>query len=211
MFATFTDWLDVRLDIRRIYKEQFAFEIREGFSFWRIFGALTIGCIFIQIVTGIYMISYYIPEPNLAHKSIQDMCNMTSWGAIMRNSHRWSSTFAILFLFVHAVHVIARRAYRAPRELNWWTGLTLGVVFILLLITGVIMPWDWRSYWELVIWADWIDTIPIIGDSLKGPFLSWFTLGRNYAAHIFLLPGALFAVLGIHIYLTRRLGLSDKP
>ncbi len=211
MLTAVVDWLDVRLDLRRIYREQFTFEIAEGFSFWRMLGALTIGCIAIQIVTGVYMLSYYIPEPALAHKSIQDMCNISDLGALMRNMHRWSSTFAIVFLFAHAVHVMARRAYRSPRELNWWTGLLLGTIFMMLVITGVIMPWDWRSYWELVIWADWIDAIPMVGDYLKGPFLSGFTLGRNFAMHIYLLPGLLGVVLALHIYLTRRLGLSDRP
>lgn len=210
MMTKCVNWFDLRLGLRRIYNEQLAFEIKEGFCVWRIFGAITIGCIFIQVVTGLYMLAYYIPEPNLANYSIQNMCNSTDIGALMRNMHRWSSLFATLFLFIHATHVVARRAYRAPRELNWFTGLFMGFIMIVLLITGIIMPWDWRSYWELIIWADWLDTIPVVGDFLKGPFLSFFTLGRNYVMHIYLLPLLLGLVLGLHIYLTRRLGLSER-
>jgi len=105
---------------------------------------------------------------------------------------------------------MARRAYRYPRELNWWVGLMLAFLFVLLLITGIIVPWDWRSYWELIIWADWIDAIPLIGPALKEPMLANFTLGRNYALHIILLPGLLLGLLLIHIILMRRIGLSDR-
>ncbi|MBF0170079.1 MAG: cytochrome b N-terminal domain-containing protein [Nitrospinae bacterium] len=210
MMGAFIDWLDVRLDVRRLYREQCAFEMPEGFSFWRIFGALTIGCVAIQVVTGVYMLAYYVPVPDMAHQSIRNMCNSSELGALMRNMHRWSSTLAILFVLVHATHVVARRAYRAPRELTWWTGLTLGVIFALLLITGVIMPWDWRSYWELVIWADWVDVIPVVGEQLKGPLLAWYNLGRNFAMHIYILPALLGVALAVHIYLIRRLGLSDR-
>jgi len=206
----FYGWLDHRLGIKRFYNEQVAFELPEHVSIWNIFGGLTIGCIAIQIITGFYMLWYYVPVPDLAHESIKAMANTTSFGALARNSHRWSATLGVTFLFVHAFHIMAKRAYLPPRELNWWSGLLMGFLFILLLITGIILPWDWRSYWELVIWADWIGEIPLLGESLKGTMMSMFSLGRTFAVHIYLLPALLLMFLGLHIILLRRLGLSDR-
>ncbi len=206
----FLDWLDSRTGIKEIYNVHFGFILPEGTGFWTIFSGLTVGCILIQFVTGAYMLAYYVPVPDLAHESIKTMANTTDFGALFRNAHRWSATFAILFIFIHAVHIMARRAYRPPREFNWWAGLLLGFIFILMLITGIIMPWDWRSYWELIIWADWVDNIPLVGDYLKGPFLSQFTLGRNFVVHVIILPVVLIAVLAFHIYMFRRQGMADK-
>lgn len=210
MIARLIDWVDFRLGIKAFFEKHIAFTLPAGVSFWTIFGGLTIGCILVQVVTGVYMVSYYVPVPELAHESIKAMCNTTTFGALFRNVHRYSATAGMLFLTIHMFHIIARRAYRAPRELNWWLGLSMAFVFMLALITGIIVPWDWRSYWELIIWMDWIDTIPLIGPVIKGPLLSGFTLGRNYIIHIFILPIVLFGLLLLHILVMRRLGLSEK-
>jgi len=204
------DWFDRRLGVKRFYEEQMAFPLPDSVSFWHLFGGLAIGCIVIQLITGFYMLWYYIPEPELAHQSIRDMANGTSLGELFRNSHRWSATFGIFFIIIHAFHIMAKRAYLPPRELNWWTGLAMAFVFVLLLITGIFLPWDWRSYWELIIWTDWLAEIPLIGESLKMPFLASFSLGRAFAFHIMLLPAILFLFLAFHIILLRRLGLSDR-
>jgi len=205
------DWLDARLGVREFYRDHLAYPLPDGLTVWSLFGGLTIGCIIVQFATGFYMLSYYLPEPELAHESIKAMCNTAPFGALFRNVHRWSATFGVFFLMIHFFHIIARRAFRPPRELNWWTGMTLGFLFILLLTTGVIMPWDWRSYWELIMWADWIDTIPLAGVALKKPMLEFFSLGWNFSLHVFLFPVAVLALLVIHLALFRKLGMSVKP
>lgn len=179
-------------------------------SFWTIFGGLAIGCIVIQLITGFYMLWYYLPDPELAHESIKAMANTTSLGGLFRNAHRWSATLGMAFIIIHWFHVMAKRAYLPPRELNWWSGLIMSFLFILLLITGIILPWDWRSYWELVIWADWLSYVPVAGHTLKDWMLMSFSLGRAFAFHIILLPALLLGFLAIHIILLRRLGVADR-
>lgn len=210
MINPLIEWFELRLGIKSFYKKHIAFVLPESVSFWTFFGGLTICCIMIQIITGFYMITFYVPVPELAHESIKAMANTTTIGRLFRNVHRWSATFGMFFMLIHAFHIMARRAYRYPRELNWWVGLILAFLFILSLITGIIVPWDWRSYWELVIWMDWVDAIPLIGPLLKEPMLANFTLGRNFAVHIILLPTLLLGFLFIHIILMRRIGLSDR-
>lgn len=202
------DWLDVRLGVRELYADHIAYPLGDSINFWWLFGGLATGCIMLQFLTGFYMLFYYVPVPELAHESIKTMCNTAPLGDLARNTHRWSATFGVAFIFIHMIHVMAKRAYRSPRELNWWTGLMLAMIYAFLLITGIIMPWDWRSYWELIIWADWIALIPVVGHFLKDPALSNFTLGKNFAVHIMLLPFLLLVVWRLHIGLMRRLGLS---
>ncbi len=204
------EWVNYRLGIADFYHKQVAYELDESVGIWHFFSGLTIGCLVIQFLTGFYMVMYFVPEPTLAHASIRAMCQLSSFGMIMRNLHRWSATFGAMFVMLHVLHTMARRAYKSPRELNWYTGLALGIIFLLFLITGVILPWDWRSYWELIIWADWFDLLPVVGGSLKNLVLGSFTLGRNYAVHIVMLPILLFTVVYLHLVLTRRLGLSKR-
>jgi ubiquinol-cytochrome c reductase cytochrome b subunit len=211
MVQKLIDWFDLRLGVRDFYEKQFAFIIPiDSLSVWTLFSGLTIGCIMIQFLTGFYMIMFYVPVPELAHESIKTMCNTTTFGALFRNMHRYSSTMGMFFILIHAVHIMTRGAYKSPKELNWWVGMIMASIFVFLLISGIIVPWDWRSYWELIIWADWLGYIPIVGDWLKEFILSSFTIGRNYAFHIVLLPVLLIGFLTLHIVLVRRLGLSTR-
>jgi quinol-cytochrome oxidoreductase complex cytochrome b subunit len=205
-----TEWFDQRLGGWEFYKKHLAYPLPEDLTVWHLFGGLTIGVILIQITTGVYMLFFYDSAPLLSHQSIRDMCNKTTLGALFRNGHRWSATFGVLFLSIHMLHVMARRAYKPPREANWWTGLFLAFLFVLLLITGIIMPWDWRSYWELVIWADWLNTAPVIGGALKGMLLRSFSHGLNYWLHILILPVFIVTFLAGHIVLFRMRGPTAR-
>src|SRR3972149_5153161 len=112
----------------------------------------------------------------------------------------------VAFLFIHTVNVITRRAYKSPRELSWWSGLLLLLLMFFFMGTGIILPWDWRSYWELVVWADWFGTIPIIGERLIIPFISAFTIGKSFVIHVWVLPAIVLFILIFHLRMVRKLG-----
>jgi menaquinol-cytochrome c reductase cytochrome b subunit len=53
---------------------------------------------------------------------------------------------------------------------------------------------------------------PFIADFLRGGAeIGTDTLARWYALHMLLVPGALFALIGFHLYLVVRLGVSSPP
>jgi menaquinol-cytochrome c reductase cytochrome b subunit len=82
--------------------------------------------------------------------------------------------------------------------------------------TGYLLPFDQRSYWATVVGVNINGTGPIVG-----PFLSDFlrggaefgstTLSRFYAIHMLVLPGAIAALIGAHLYLVTRLGTTAPP
>lgn len=203
------DWLDLRTDIRSKIKNQLSYPIPEFANFWYCFGGLAFLCVIIQFFTGFFMLLYYVPDPNEAQDSLKVLCNEVPFGGIIRNSHRWSSTFLLFFLLIHAVNVITRRAYQNPRELNWWSGLLLYMITFVAVITGIILPWDWRSYWELVIWTDWLGTIPFVGDEQKAWFMTLFSLKKSFAIHIWLIPIILLFLLWFHFKMIKKLGVKE--
>src|SRR5205807_4152500 len=89
--------------------------------------------------------------------------------------------------------------------------LTLAMGF-----TGYLLPFDQRSYWATIVGVNINGTGPFIG-----PFLSDFlrggnefgatTLSRFYAIHMLLIPGAIIALIGAHLYLVTRLGTTGPP
>jgi menaquinol-cytochrome c reductase cytochrome b subunit len=82
--------------------------------------------------------------------------------------------------------------------------------------TGYLLPWDNTAYWATVVGINLNATAPF-----AGPFLAQFlqgglnigpnTLSTFYALHMLLIPGAIFALIGLHLYLVVRLGVTSPP
>jgi quinol-cytochrome oxidoreductase complex cytochrome b subunit len=107
-------------------------------------------------------------------------------------------------------------AYKYPRELNWILGALLLVSGMAEGFTGYLLPWDNTAYWATVVGININGTAPFLG-----PFLASFlrggaeigpeTLARFYSLHMLVAPGLIFALIGLHLYLVIRLGVTSPP
>jgi quinol-cytochrome oxidoreductase complex cytochrome b subunit len=130
--------------------------------------------------------------------------------------HRWGASVFIILLFLHMGRVFLFGAYKYPRELNWLLGVLLLVLAMLEGFTGYLLPWDQTAYWATVVGINLNATAPF-----AGPFLADFlrggqeigtdTLSRFYSMHMLLIPGALIALITLHLYLVIRLGVTSPP
>jgi quinol-cytochrome oxidoreductase complex cytochrome b subunit len=82
--------------------------------------------------------------------------------------------------------------------------------------TGYLLPFDQRSYWASIVGININGTGPIVGPYLSdflraGPELGATTLSRFYAIHMLLVPAALIALIGAHLYLVMKLGTTAPP
>jgi len=83
-------------------------------------------------------------------------------------------------------------------------------------LTGYLLPFDQRSFWATVVADNINGTGPLIGPYLAdflraGPEFGATTLSRFYAIHMLLVPGALIALIGAHLYLVAKLGTTAPP
>ena len=79
--------------------------------------------------------------------------------------------------------------------------------------TGYLLPWDQTAYWATVVGINLNGTMPVIG-----PFLAQFlgggaeigadALSKFYSLHMLVIPGGIFALIGLHLYLVIRLGVT---
>jgi quinol-cytochrome oxidoreductase complex cytochrome b subunit len=135
---------------------------------------------------------------------------------MVRGMHRWGASLFIILMFMHMGRVFLFGAYKYPRELNWIVGVLLLVMGLLEGFTGYLLPWDQTAYWATVVGINLNGTGPFIG-----PFLASFlrggaeigpeTLARFYSIHMLLLPGAIMGLIGLHLYLVVRLGVTSPP
>lgn len=178
-------------------------------NFFYCFGGISLLLILIQLATGIFMLFFYTPEPDKALNSIIYMSNEVPLGWLFNNVHRWASTLLLATVFSHMVIVFYLKAYQSPRQLTWVSGVSQLLMVFLLLVTGIILPWDWRSYWSFSIWMDYVGSWTIGGELLKNLFLDTFTLNAAYYTHIVAIPVILALLLAFHFKMVRRHGISE--
>jgi len=170
----------------------------------------------VQALTGVILAMYYKPDPNSAYQSIQAITNDLWAGWLVRGMHRWGASVFIILMFMHMGRVFLFGAYKYPRELNWIIGVLLLALGLGEGFTGYLLPWDQTSYWATVVGININGTAPFLG-----PFIAQFlqggtninpdTLARFYSIHMLLLPGAIAALIGLHLYLVVRLGVTSPP
>jgi quinol-cytochrome oxidoreductase complex cytochrome b subunit len=107
-------------------------------------------------------------------------------------------------------------AYKYPRELNWVIGVVLLILTMVMSFTGYLLPFDQRSYWATIVGVNINGTGPLIGPYLSdilraGPEFNATTLSRFYAIHMLVVPGAIAAMIGAHLYLVAKLGTTAPP
>lgn len=174
-------------------------------------GALTLTALMVLALTGIVLTQFYNPAPVTAHDSVRYMITSLPLVGLLRDIHVWSASAAIVLVFAHLVAVFWRRGFRRPREGLWWSGVLLLALLFGLAFTGTVL----RADQEAVEALDHAVAGAAIAGPLGAPFRPDFTpssplLTRMHSLHVSVLPIALLALLGLHLWLIRHLGVSAQ-
>jgi quinol-cytochrome oxidoreductase complex cytochrome b subunit len=159
---------------------------------------------------------YYDPNASKAYESVRFINNEAFLGEFVHGMHKWGSTVMMVLIFLHMGRTFFFGAYKYPRELNWVIGVVLLVLTMVMALTGYLLPFDQRSFWATVVADNINGTGPLVGPYLAdflraGPEFGATTLSRFYAIHMLLVPGAIAALIGAHLYLVARLGTTAPP
>jgi len=117
-------------------------------------GITAMAAFLITLVTGVLLMFYYKPYPEVAYLSIKDIHYVVPTGRLMRNIHRWAANVMVVAVLLHMARAFYTAAYRAPREFNWLIGMALLVTTLGLSFTGYLLPWDQLAYWAITIGAN---------------------------------------------------------
>ena len=159
---------------------------------------------------------FYTPSATQAYASISHINNEVPLGALVHGMHKWGSSVMVILIFLHMGRTFFFGAYKYPRELNWVIGVVLLILTMTMAFTGYLLPFDQRSFWASIVGININGTGPIVGPYLSdflraGPELGATTLSRFYAIHMLLVPGAIIALIGAHMYLVVKLGTTAPP
>jgi quinol-cytochrome oxidoreductase complex cytochrome b subunit len=210
------DWLEERSGLIGALKWFLFRNVPGDINWMQTLGFATLTAFLSQTVTGVILAMYYKPDPNSAYQSIQHITNDLTLGWLVRGMHKWGASVFIILLFFHMARVFLFGAYKYPRELNWIVGVLLLVFGMLEGFTGYLLPWDQTAYWATVVGINLNGTAPFLGPFLAdflrgGAEIGGDTLARFYSLHMLLIPGLIFALIGLHLYLVTRLGVTSPP
>lgn len=161
------------------------------------FGFITI---ILQLITGLYLMFFFDPSLEGAYKSIQYISNKLFMGSLSRNLHRWIAAILFVAVFIHTVRCFLRWDFENKnKRVLWLTGVLLLLPMFLFIVTGLIVPWEWKGYFFLEMIPNYFEPIPYIGSTLKDFFLVSFTIPRYYVFHVVLLPLISIVLIDYHI------------
>ncbi|GAB4073587.1 menaquinol-cytochrome c reductase cytochrome b subunit [Barrientosiimonas marina] len=221
MLQKLYDWIDERVDVTPLWRDLADHEVPEHVNpahhfsaFVYCFGGLTFFVVVIQILSGMFLTMYYVPDIENAWRSVYYLQTEVAHGQIVRGMHHWGASVVIVMLLLHTLRVFFQGAYKKPRELNWMVGVLLFFSILGLGFTGYLLPWDNKSYFATEVGLNIASDVPFIGDELKTllagdeDIVGAQTLTRFFAIHVFFLPAVLFVLLGVHFILIRKQGIS---
>ncbi len=210
-------WIDDRLDLTGVWGIVKKKEVPvHRHTIWYYLGGMTLFLFVIQIATGVLLLFYYRPSAEEAYESIQFLMAEVQFGWLVRSIHAWSANLMILTLFLHLFSVLLLKAYRPPRELTWFSGVGLLALALGFGFTGYLLPWNELAYFATRVGTQIVGVLPAVGEFLLrvlrgGEEVSGATLTRFYAIHVAVLPGLALLILGLHLYLVQKLGMSVPP
>jgi len=213
-------WLGERFELEdsvmAVLRHPVPRELERPVGWWYVLGSATLAVFIAQVVTGVGLAMTYVPAPNSAYDSLQFISHGASLGAVVRGMHYFGAGAMVILVLAHMTQVYLFGAFKFPREANWLTGSLLLLATLAMAFTGQLLRWDQDAFWAVVVAAEQAARAPIIGEWLTrlivaGNNVGGATLTRFYATHVFLIPAAIFGLIGMHLYLVVKRGISEPP
>ncbi len=214
---TVVDWIDERMSISPGLRWTLFRKVPKGINWAYTLGSATMFAFLSQAVTGVFLAMYYRPDANGgAYTSIRNINDNVFLGQFVHGMHKWGASVMIILIFLHMGRVFFFGAYKYPRELTWVIGVVLLILTMAEGFTGYLLPFDDRAYWATIVGVNINGTGPFVGPFLSdflraGPEFGATTLSRFYSIHMLLIPGLIAALIGAHLFLVTKLGISAPP
>jgi ubiquinol-cytochrome c reductase cytochrome b subunit/menaquinol-cytochrome c reductase cytochrome b subunit len=209
-------WVDQRTAASGFLTGMLFRKVPKGTNWFYTLGSAVLFAFIVQAVTGVFLAMFYTPSATQAYASISHINNEVPLGALVHGMHKWGASVMVILVFLHMGRTFFFGAYKYPRELNWVIGVVLLILTMTMAFTGYLLPFDQRSFWASIVGININGTGPVVGPYLSdflraGPELGATTLARFYAIHMLLVPGAIIALIGAHLYLVVKLGTTAPP
>jgi hypothetical protein len=123
-------------------------------------------------------------------------------GHFFNSLHLWSVELFMALLVIHLWGKFWMAAWRGRRAMTWITGVVAFLASILVCFTGYLSQQNLDSQWIATNGKDAFNAVGV------GSFFNLMNVGQMLMWHIVLLPLLLIALIGAHVLLVRKRGVS---
>ena len=165
-----------------------------------------------MVLTGFLLAQLYNPLPKEAYQSLEKIQQIPLAG-YLRALHYWFAQGVIFALLLHTTRVFITGAYKHPRQVTWWLGVTLLATMMMgSYFTGTVLKWDQEGADALTHFKALLTMLGPIGAVMTEwlPGSSPMNL-RIYVSHIAVYPVVLVLLLTGHFYLIHIFNLAPTP
>ena len=156
-----------------------------------VFGVASLAALAIVIVSGF---AIAIGGPDWWHTN--------PVGHFFNSLHLWSVELFMALLVIHLWGKFWMAAWRGRRTLTWITGVVAFLASVVECFTGYLSQQNFDSQWIATNGKDAFNEVGI------GAFFNLMNFGQMLMWHIVMLPIILSAIVGAHVLLVRKRGVS---
>ncbi|MGI9305492.1 MAG: hydrogenase iron-sulfur subunit [Gammaproteobacteria bacterium] len=177
-------------------------------------GALGWFFYWIVAASGIYLYIFFDSGVTDAYVSVERITNVQWYaGGVMRSFHRYASDALVIVVMIHLVREYILDRLRGARWFAWVTGVAALWMIFAAGISGYWIVWDLLAQYIAIAFTEWLDALPIFGESIARNFLHSASLsGRFFTLMVFIhifVPLVLLLVMWLHIH--RHVGAKVNP
>ena len=225
-------FVDERLGISPLIKSAMSYLFPDNWTF--LFGEIALYAFIVLLLTGTYLAFFFDPSTAttqytgsyapLQGATVSEAYNSTLGivfdvpaGLVIRQTHHWAALVFVVAMIVHLMRVFFTGAFRKPRDVNWFIGVTLVTLGMVEGFAGYSLPDDLLSGMGLAIAYGCVLAIPLVGGQLavfiwdgNFPGSSAF-IDRLFIVHVFIVPIVIMVLIGIHLSVIMRQKHSQYP
>jgi ubiquinol-cytochrome c reductase cytochrome b subunit len=228
----FIRWSDERLGASPLLKKTLRYVFPDHWSF--LLGEIALYSFVVLVATGTYLALFFTPSSaesvyhgsylplqgvpvSEAFQSTMNISFQVPAGLLIRQTHHWAALVFVAAILAHLLRIFFTGAFRKPRDINYYIGLTLLTLAILEGFMGYSLPGDLLSGMGLAIAYGVTLSIPLIGANLAfrlwgGEFPGSASFEpRLFILHVFVLPMVIAALIGAHLAIIMRQKHSQFP
>jgi ubiquinol-cytochrome c reductase cytochrome b subunit len=191
-------------------------------------GEIALYAFIVLVATGTYLALFFDPstgkviyhgsygplqgsQMSEAYRSAVHLSLDVKAGLLMRQTHHWAADVFVAAIALHLMRVVFTGAFRKPREITYYIGLSILGLALLEGYMGYSLVDDLLSGMGLAIGYGVALSIPLIGANVAaliwgGPFPGTQAFwSRMYVAHVFIMPALIATLIAVHLFLVSSL------
>ncbi len=218
-------WLDERLGSSSFLKKTLRYLFPDHWSF--LLGEVVLYSFVVLLGTGIYLTFFFEPSyadvvyqggyaplrgahMTDAYRSTLQISFDTKGGLLIRQTHHWAANVFSVAIVLHMLRIFFTGAFRKPRDINVFVGVTLLALALVEGFAGYSLPDDLLSGMGLAIAYSVLVSVPLVGAWIGvwlwgGEFPGGNVFeSRLYIAHVFIFPILIAILISLHLTIVAR-------